>query len=677
MKITLKKASFEKLGSINKGLLYSLAGLVTSIVLMAVVLAYVEQQDQYDAERMGYTSEQRVLSQRIVKYALESASGKEVAFDQLRLQRDRFAETMTLLRDGNPETGLPPSPPESTQDLQMLETRWSEFRDNADIILSAKDAVLEVRQYVQVINDLAPQLLALSDDVVNLLVKKGADLDVINLAGRQRMLSQRIENNVNKVLSTGRDAAIAADRFSQDANLFGQVLEGMLKGDERLGIVPVRDNDVRAKLRDIAMLFSTVSDHAGAILQKSPMLFQVQEAATAMADTSETLHEGSRVLGEKYAQARDDRIGSGLGYFFGFIALIFLVLLVIRLVQEARERQRVAEAQNRRNQEAILRLLDEMGNLADGDLTAYATVTEDITGAIADSVNYTIDALRSLVTTINETAQQVASAAQGAQGTATELARASSHQAEQITAAGAAINEMAASIEQVSRDAIESADVAHKSVDIAHKGAETVRNTIQGMDTIREQIQETAKRIKRLGESSQEIGDIVELINDIADQTNILALNAAIQASMAGEAGRGFAVVADEVQRLAERSGNATKRIEALVKAIQADTNEAVSSMEQSTANVVAGAKLTEAAGKALEEIENVSGKLARLIENISEAAKQQASKAVGVSDTMHVIQGITTRTSEGVNETAASIGNLAELAKELRKSVAGFKLPE
>lgn len=677
MKIAIKKSSIEKLGSINRGVLYLLVGLVTSIVLMAVVLAYVEQQDQYDAERMGYTSEQRVLSQRIVKYALEAASGKEVAFDQLRLQRDRFAETMKLLRDGNPETGLPPSPPESIQALQVLETRWNEFRDNADIILDAKDAVLEVRQYVQIINELAPKLLALSDDVVNLLVKKGADLDVINLAGRQRMLSQRIENNVNKVLSTGKDAAIAADRFSQDANLFGQVLEGMLKGDEKLGIVPIRDNDVRAKLRDIAMLFSTVSDHAGAILQKSPMLFQVQEAATAMADTSEILYDGSAALATAYTTASSERFGVGLGYMFGALALLALLWVGFLLRQDGLRRLAETTEKNRRNQEAILRLLDEMGNLADGDLTAYATVTEDITGAIADSINYAIDALRNLVTTINETARQVDSAAQGAQDTAAELVKASAHQAEQIAAAGAAINEMAASIEQVSRDAIESADVAHKSVDIAHKGAEIVRNTIQGMDTIREQIQETAKRIKRLGESSQEIGDIVELINDIADQTNILALNAAIQASMAGEAGRGFAVVADEVQRLAERSGNATKRIEALVKAIQADTNEAVSSMEQSTANVVAGAKLTEAAGKALEEIENVSGKLARLIENISEAAKQQAAKAVGVSDTMHVIQGITTRTSEGVKETAASIGNLAELAKELRKSVAGFKLPE
>jgi len=235
---------------------------------------------------------------------------------------------------------------------------------------------------------------------------------------------------------------------------------------------------------------------------------------------------------------------------------------------------------------------------------------------------------------------------------------------------------MTQAIDQMSNDATESAEVAQRSVEIASNGAETVRRTIQGMDSIREQIQETSKRIKRLGESSQEIGDIVELIDDIADQTNILALNAAMQAAMAGEAGRGFAVVADEVQRLAERSGNATKQIEALVKTIQSDTNEAVNSMEASTSGVVSGANLAEEAGEALSEIESVSKYIADLTQKISGSAQQQSAAATGVNDTMVVIQQITTQTSDGTNRTAASIGNLAELATDLQKSVAGFRLP-
>ena len=267
--------------------------------------------------------------------------------------------------------------------------------------------------------------------------------------------------------------------------------------------------------------------------------------------------------------------------------------------------------------------------------------------------------------------------AQQTQATAMHLADASEHQAQEIAGASAAVNEMAVSIDQVSSNAAESSAVAERSVAIAKKGAEVVQNTIRGMDNIREQIQETSKRIKRLGESSQEIGDIVSLINDIADQTNILSLNAAIQASMAGDAGRGFAVVADEVQRLAERSSAATKQIEALVKTIQSDTNEAVISMEHTTAEVVRGARLAQDAGIALEEIENVSMSLAELIQNISNAARQQSSSAAHISNTMNVIQEITSQTSSGTNATAKSIGNLAEMASELRSSVAGFTLPE
>ncbi|AFJ02908.1 type IV pilus biogenesis protein PilJ [Methylophaga frappieri] len=334
------------------------------------------------------------------------------------------------------------------------------------------------------------------------------------------------------------------------------------------------------------------------------------------------------------------------------------------------------ELQNRHNQDAILRLLDEMGDLADGDLTVSATVTEDITGAIADSVNYTIDALRSLVEQINSTTLQVASAAQETQATALHLTDASDHQAQQITEVSSAITSMAGSIEQVSQNASQSQEVARQSVSLAVQGNSAVKKSIQGMDTIREQIQETAKRMKRLGESSQQIGEIVELINDIAEQTNILSLNAAIQAAMAGEAGRGFAVVADEVQRLAERSGHATRQIDALVKTIQSDTSEAISSMEQSTAQVVSGAKLSQDAGTSLEQIETVSQQLAELINNISDNARQQANAAVSTSESMNVIQEITMQTSTGTNESAAAIGRLLQLTNELRKSVSGFKLP-
>jgi twitching motility protein PilJ len=349
-------------------------------------------------------------------------------------------------------------------------------------------------------------------------------------------------------------------------------------------------------------------------------------------------------------------------------------------MRRAVERQRVsADAQRResdRNQQAILRLLDELSSLADGDLTVQATVTEDITGAIADSINYAVDALRGLVTTINGSAIQLESATRQTQALSQHLARASGAQSKQIASATESAASMAGSVEEVSGNAERASDVARHSVEVAHKGGDAVRRTIDGMNAIRETIQETSKRIKRLGESSQEIGNIVELINDIAEQTNILALNASIQSSMAGEAGRGFAVVADEVQRLAERAANATKQIEVLVRTIQTETNEAVVSMERSTTDVVGGALLAENAGAALEEIEQVSNQIASLVQNISGSARQQTHAAQNIARNMQALKEISAQTAESTNATSAAIAKLAELSAGLRKSATGFRLP-
>lgn len=362
----------------------------------------------------------------------------------------------------------------------------------------------------------------------------------------------------------------------------------------------------------------------------------------------------------------------------GVAALAAGVALLVQLstadLRRTAEKQRL---QNERNQEAILRLLDEISSLADGNLTVRATVTEDFTGAIADSINYAIEALRELVTTINQTAISLDSSARKALASAGHLAKASVQQSKQVAAASESVAAMASSVEEVSGNAERSSDVARHSVDVAHKGSDAVRRTIDGMNIIRETIQETSKRIKRLGESSQEIGNIVELINDLAEQTNILALNASIQASMAGEAGRGFAVVADEVQRLAERAAQATKQIEVLVRTIQADTNEAVVSMERSTTDVVGGALLAENAGAALEEIEQVSNQIASLVQNISASARQQSEAAQNISRNMHVLREISAQTADNSAATSNSIGKLTQLSGAMRKSVAGFRLPE
>ncbi len=335
-----------------------------------------------------------------------------------------------------------------------------------------------------------------------------------------------------------------------------------------------------------------------------------------------------------------------------------------------------ADEQSQRTQEAILRLLDEMSLLADGDLTMQATVSEDITGAIADSINYTVEALRELVRTINDTATQLAGATDQTLGTSRELVATSERQAQQIINTIGVVQRLIGAIQQVSANAAQTAQATEQSVQVALNGGEAVRRTIDGMTTVREQIQETAKRIKRLGESSQEIGNIVELINDIAEQTNTQALNASIQAAMAGDAGRGFAVVADEVQRLAERAAASTRQIESLVRTIQADTNEAVVSMEKTTAGVVGGARLAENAGNALVEIEKSARQIADRERTISATAQEQAKQATGISTTIDSIRATTEQTAVGTRETGESIGRLAELANQLRRSVSGFKLP-
>jgi twitching motility protein PilJ len=383
-------------------------------------------------------------------------------------------------------------------------------------------------------------------------------------------------------------------------------------------------------------------------------------------------NESTKTLDNTNALLRNFLIGLAL-LAAGIIAAIYF--FGVRQAKTIDSAVMMLENDGQANQMAVLNLLDEMGDLADGDLTVRAEVRENITGAIADSINYTIDSLRDLVTGINRASEQVNTATGQAQATSDKLLSAAEKQSTQITETTDAVTNMTRSILQVSSNASQASQVAQRSLQAATLGSQAVQNTIAGMNGIREQIQETSKRIKRLGESSQEIGEIVELISDITEQTNILALNAAIQAASAGEAGRGFTVVAEEVQRLAERSSEATKQIGAIVKTIQTDTNSAVAAMERSTEGVVEGARLSDAAGKALTEIETVSNSLARLIQSISTATEAQTEVASTVTRNMQQIQEITSQTTQGTKLTAESVGQLTKLAEELRDSVAGFKL--
>jgi twitching motility protein PilJ len=664
-------------------------GYTVLIVLLLIAIGFaaldfflLNQKNGEDRQAIALTTQIQVLSQQTAKSALESADGNAESFKELESNRNSIDSAVRRLEKGDPQSGMQPYADKNLtpagRAVTALTNSWKQLDADISKILSNKAVVLDSGRRADTLSQQIPLLNSSMEQVVNILQQRKGSSEQMLGTSRQMLSADRIIRRVQEVLQGGDTAQSAADGLSRDAQLYGSVLKGLIEGNSDSGVKPINDANARKILTDMDASWTKLADPVARLVAAAGNIADVKRAGNQASLDSQTVLLRANDLSEQIGKLPLRRLFPNVwwGLFGAIGAVAFALLLVITLVGDQRRRFASSTELNQRNQEAIMRLLDEMGSLAEGDLTVKTTVSEDITGAIADSVNYAIDELRSLVTTINETSEQVSSSAQETQTTARNLADAAEQQAQQISSATSAINQIVSSMDIVSKDSAESADVAERSVKIASHGAEVVRETISGMDSIRDQIQETSKRIKRLGESSQEIGSIVELINDIAEQTNILALNAAIQAASAGEAGRGFAVVADEVQRLAERSTSATKRIETLVQTIQSDTNEAVNSMEQTTAEVVAGARLAEDAGSALGDIERVSHDLSALIQSISTAARVQSAAATDVSHSMNAIQEITSQTSQGASQTADSIGTLAQLASDLRRSVAHFKLP-
>ncbi|MGC9008005.1 MAG: methyl-accepting chemotaxis protein [Halothiobacillaceae bacterium] len=651
---------------------------VVSLVATVGIFSYVAYVDHNRLQWRLTASQIERIGPELVSDALRAVTGQDDAAAQLQVKINVFESLLGKLEKGDPETRMPPAKDDLRASLEAVRFNWGRVRPSLESIIAAAPAYARVKAAGEVILREVPEIIALSDEVVQQMVRAGVGPAQTYLAQRQQFLVLRMRTAASELLRGEENAWAALEKFGRDAALFERVLEAMLSGRGDPEVQRVEDPGIREKLRQVAVKYGAMRESVDAVMQSGPTIIE----ATKAFQTSEGLFTGLNAAAgdlQRTATSEHDALFmvNIAGYVTAAATLIAVILLGVILVRDARRREEISREQNDRNQQAILRLLDEMMNLAEGDLTRHATVTEDITGAIADSVNYTIDALRDLVATIQRTAEQVGRSAGVSQATSMRLSEASQEQALRIEQASEAVNVIAGKVSEMAEGAVDSVSVAQSSIEVAHKGGEAVRQTIHGMERIREQIQDTSKRLKRLGESSQEIGDIVGLITDIADQTNILALNAAIQAAMAGEAGRGFAVVADEVQRLAERVGNATKQIETLVKTIQSDTQEAMLSMERTTANVVGGAQVAENAGRSLEEIETVSANLAQRIQAIAQAAREQLEEAARIRETMHLISEQTSSTAQDAQEAAQEIGKLNELASELRTSVAGFKLPE
>ncbi len=661
-----------------------------ALVVLAGVTFYALNQSDRVAQQLGATGQSLMQSQRLAKSVSQAVVGSAQAFPDVSDSSGILSKSVKGLQSGDDEMRINALNEDFAPELGKVIPLVERADKNAKAVIAQQKMLTQIGSALRLINRQSSDLLEVAETVASLKLQQNAPAAEISAVGQLVMLTQRIGKSSNEFLTAEGVSPEAVFLLGQDLNTFKEISEALLSGSTELRLTATKDAATREQLEALIKMYEETRVQAGAILGNLQGLVSAREAQGAIIADSEPLRRNLEDLQAKLSgQAGIGGASLALLVVAALFALVCAGGLSYVQLQDSRKRQVVAEDQrleaerqeqeakrvNDANQAAILRLMNELQTVAEGDLTQEATVTEDITGAIADSVNYTVEELRSLVSNVQNTAARVAQTTADVDATSTELLAASNEQLHEIRETGKSVLDMAGRINEVSAQAQESATVARQSLQAAESGLQAVQNAIGGMNSIRDQIQETSKRIKRLGESSQEIGEITELISDITEQTNVLALNAAIQAASAGEAGRGFSVVAEEVQRLAERSADATRQIAALVKAIQTDTQDAIGAMERSTQGVVEGAKLSDNAGTALTEIDRVSRQVADLIEQISNAASREAGLANVVADNIQHIFAVTEQTGEGTRATANQVRELSRMAEELRQSVSRFKI--
>ena len=677
-------------GSVNSHQRKLLVILAISGMALVASFGWVLRENDRAAQQVAATGQALMQAQRVAKSGTQALLGVPHAFIELKNSVQVFASNARGLAQGDAALNLVPVKESYQADVQAMLKQAETTEKNAKAVLKQEDVLIKVAQALRNVNQQSSALLDLSETVGSLLIQDKIIREEIEAITQMGMLTQRIGKSANEFQSIEGVNPEAVFLLGKDLNTFQEIVKGLLTGNEELGLPGTANPQARQQLTTLLAQYEATRADAETILSNLQGLVSAREAQSAVVGDSEPLREKLEALQQRLSA--DAGVGLVQLAVLGGLALIVLLsgIGIARVaLLDSRQRQQQAEQQQREarlqeqeakrindaNQAAILRLMNELQNLADGDLTQEATVTEDITGAIADSVNYTVEELRLLVGSVQKTASQVVDTTTQVDNTSAQLLAISTEQLREIRATGQAILDMAQRITEVSAQAQSSAEVANQSLLSAEQGQKAVQDTIGGMNAIRDQMQETSKRIKRLGESSQEIGEITELISDITEQTNVLALNAAIQAASAGEAGRGFSVVAEEVQRLAERSGEATRQIATLVRTIQTDTQDTVAAMERATLGVVEGARLSDSAGAALTEIHSVSRRLAQLIDEISKTTQHEASLANEVADDIQHIFVVTEQTGEGTRSTAEQVRELARMAQELRQSVTRFRI--
>ncbi len=663
---------------------------VATLAMLAFMTVLALMQSDRTAKQEDLVG--RALSQLspLDKSASQAFMGAPAAFMELEASSDSLIKNLNALRLGDDSMSVEAAPSEMQADVQTAVSSAEKISKNVKIMVVQKAVLTGLGEELRTLSQRVPELLGGTESVLSLKLQKNASAKEIAMAGEFVLLAQRVSKSTNGFLMDGGLNADAVAALEKDLAAIREMGVRLKDGEPNLKLKPSREKDIDERISGVLQVQADIGKQTVNVVSNLAGIAAAQLAKNQIVvevGTQQKQLEQLRRKLSKQVEIDDWMIVSLV--LTSLLSLLAVVTLVYLKVLDGRRRQIEAEkgklaAQahelearrvNKANQAAILRLMNEMQKIAAGDLTHEVTVTEDITGAIADSVNYTVEEIRALVGHVKKASTLVTSTTGQVESSSTQLLSLANQQLVDIHQAGKAVLSMAERITDVSRLADESSDVAKQFLLAANSGLSAVQSTMGGMNTIRNQIQETAKRMKRLGESSQEIGEITDLISDITEQTNVLALNAAIQAASAGEAGRGFTVVAEEVQRLAERSGDATRQITNLVKAIQADTQEVVASMEASTRGVVAGAQLSENAGEALAEIDRISQQLTDLIGRISVTTTSEAKEANAVASTIQSIFVSTKKTSDGTKANADMVRELSAVASELKKSVARFKL--
>lgn len=637
------------------------------VVLTISMVSLASVMSNYNGVRIEKSTQLQMLTQRIAHLAGQVGSGDLIAADSLAHSRNTINQNLLELRNGS--SGLGGASGDSAEILAEYEKRWAKSEKNVKNLLDNAETLNNLNSNLLFLKSSSAAAKDALDKIRAIDLQTGSSTHTFALSEALNVALTETNRMADIVQSSVRVPDEAVYSLQNNAKVISRTLDLLDNGTSDASLTGASSGLITDRMAGLRSLMTPFTNNNAVLFSQ---INKAKDSKDAGAKLVENAEEDLRVAQQLTAAFAEDKGLISLSYSVAvlFALLSFAIGIFWSWLKLQETRLNVSQLD-----ESIQNLMSDMMEISDGDLTVRARVAENITGAISDALNLTVSRLNSTISNVKESSQLVRVGANNITDEASLILEAVKNQAEKIQGASASVNSIADSVQAVAFAAEQSADVANDQVKATTEGREAVNNAIRAMDSIREQIQDTSKRIKRLGESAQEIDEIIELISDTTEQTNVLAMNASIQAAAAGEAGRGFRAVATEVQRLAERSDSSLKRIVTIIRSIQSDTNNAISAMERSTQQVVEGAQVTNEAGMSLERIGAVSEELSQLIQAISEATSQQRDEATNISNTMGEILNIADTTAMGVEQTTSGIAAISQLASELDESMNQFTL--